>query len=665
MEKTTSYNNPHLREVILYAILFLFFFQLISDFIEGVYVFGLLGTSIPPEIVSVLFFFSPVIFLAIKNQIPKWMLLFSGWLVLLCRVSEVALATKGKMLVSGLGVAAFLVFFPACLGTQFIDEPKDRSRKLGAGLIFALALSMLFRVLQSGFDITAFGVFQAIGWILALVAAFLLWEFGRDETSDSPPKRNSGSRWRVTIFSCGLVAVFLLFYFAFTSPNVIARWTGANYLLVTGLVLLSLCLFWWFWFAGKLSQMKRTLIIIFNIVFVVSMVVTILQQQINFPASPDGYPLLAPELPALSIIPLILMLMTFPIIMMNFVLYSLEIIEERPTPRTLGLGFSVASLFTLIMILAHVFTTVYDYIPVIGPFFRDKFWLVYLLVGVVTAVPVLLVRKERFPVEEFSHTHKKSAALRAILIGIAIAVIFGAFFLSAKPLQPAASPAELRVLTYNIQQGYSEDGAKNFKGQLELIESLAPDIIGLQESDTNRIAGGNADIVRYFADQLDMYAYYGPSPVTGTFGIALISKYPIEDAKTFYMYSEGEQTALIEAKITIDETAYAIYVTHLGNDGPIVQQEQVLEVLEGVNNIIAVGDFNFRPDTEQYQLTTSILEDAYLKSEGRKEVDQFDLSQRIDHIFVSPEVTVTEAEYILSPHSDHPAMFAVISLTME
>jgi len=153
--------------------------------------------------------------------------------------------------------------------------------------------------------------------------------------------------------------------------------------------------------------------------------------------------------------------------------------------------------------------------------------------------------------------------------------------------------------------------------------------------------------------------------VTGTFGIALLSKYPIEEAKTFYMYSVGEQTALIEARIVVGETEYAIYVTHLGNQGPIIQQEQVLEVMEGQKKLVAMGDFNFRPDTEQYQLTIDVLDDAYIKSMERREMDQFDPSDRIDHIFVSPEIVVEEAGYILSSHSDHPAMFAVISLSVE
>ena len=76
-----------------------------------------------------------------------------------------------------------------------------------------------------------------------------------------------------------------------------------------------------------------------------------------------------------------------------------------------------------------------------------------------------------------------------------------------------------------------------------LLRTVDADIIGLQECDTARIANGNADIVKYFADRLDLYSYYGPKTVTGTFGIALLSKYPIEDPQTVYLYSLGEQTA--------------------------------------------------------------------------------------------------------------------------
>jgi endonuclease/exonuclease/phosphatase family metal-dependent hydrolase len=211
-------------------------------------------------------------------------------------------------------------------------------------------------------------------------------------------------------------------------------------------------------------------------------------------------------------------------------------------------------------------------------------------------------------------------------------------------------------MTYNVQQGYSEEGLKNFDGQLALIRQQDPDIIGLQESDTNRIAGGNSDLVRYFADRLDMYSYYGPKTVPGTFGIALLSRYPIENPRTFYMLSLGEQTATLWAQVRVDGRVFNLFVTHLGNGGPIVQQGTILEEVRGVKNVILMGDFNFRPDTEQYRITAQVLDDAWLLRWPSGVDDQgLDPEQRIDHVFVTPGTQVLEARYLLSPASDHPA----------
>ena len=49
--------NMRILRTILYSLVFLLFFQLAADFIETIYTFGLLGTNIPPEVVSIVFFF--------------------------------------------------------------------------------------------------------------------------------------------------------------------------------------------------------------------------------------------------------------------------------------------------------------------------------------------------------------------------------------------------------------------------------------------------------------------------------------------------------------------------------------------------------------------------------------------------------------------------------
>jgi endonuclease/exonuclease/phosphatase family metal-dependent hydrolase len=253
--------------------------------------------------------------------------------------------------------------------------------------------------------------------------------------------------------------------------------------------------------------------------------------------------------------------------------------------------------------------------------------------------------------------------LPAIVYPAGLATIVAAILIAPKPETPPAQATSLRVCTYNIQQGYDAAGLKNYDGQLALLRQLNADIIGLQESDTNRIAGGNADLVRYLANKLDMHAWYGPKTVAGTFGIALLSRYPIENPRTFYMYSVGEQTATIEAQIRVGGNLFHVFVTHLGNGGPIVQQEAIIERVQGKEEVILIGDFNFRPDTEQYRLTVDLLDDAWLLKWPQGTDDQgrrFD--RRIDHVFVSPGMAISDAQYFTEPQSDHPALAVTVSL---
>ena len=155
------------HKTVFYAILFLFFFQLLSDFIAAIYAFGLMGTGLPVEIVYVFLLFSPVVLLLFRRGLPRWLLLVVGELILVSRVVEVALDTRGRMIVSGLGVACFLIFFPPLLASQ--DDGK--AKNLGTGLTLGLMLSILFRVLGSGVDISIMGWPQAVGWVLAAWAA--------------------------------------------------------------------------------------------------------------------------------------------------------------------------------------------------------------------------------------------------------------------------------------------------------------------------------------------------------------------------------------------------------------------------------------------------------------------------------------------------------------
>lgn len=650
--------GPYAR-ITLYAVLLLFFFQLIWDFVEAIYAFGLMGTDIPVEIVSVLFLFTPLFLLLWRGQLSLRSLTVFGMLMIISRLMEVMLSTRGRMIVSGIGVGAFMMLFPALLSRRAQAESDDAALDFSAGLMVAVSLSALFRGVNSGIDISTVGMFQIIGWFLALVAAWLLMKQPGDTAAanreaDHRSNQSKPAKGGLTSLSLGITAIFIFVFFAFGAPNVIARWAGLDLLWVEITFMAAAALTAWGMSQPRiLARMQDVqLLRAVNISFMVLLMLAILPHQIQFPGAASGYPLSEPTINWIHLLPLFLMLVLSPVLFLNLSAFSRALIALKPTARSLGGSFSLASLFWLFLILAHISTTVYDYLPVIGPPFRDRFWLVFLIAGAAMLAP--LWRRD-MPKSQI-HTPLKKAVPALVTI-LALAAVGGVMLRTASPAEADSETRKLRLLTYNIQQGYSEDGLKNFDGQLELIRSLDADVIGLQESDTNRIAGGNSDVVGYFADRLNMHAYYGPSVIPGTFGIALLSKYPIESPRTFYMFSEGEQTAAIHAQISVGGKRLNLFVTHLGNGGPIVQQEAIMEVVGEYQDVLLMGDFNFRPDTEQYQMTTAVLDDAWLLQwpEG---VDSQGLNpdRRIDHFFVSPGTRVNDARHLISPQSDHPAV---------
>jgi endonuclease/exonuclease/phosphatase family metal-dependent hydrolase len=649
----TASGLPAVAGILALGLLFLFFFELLADFVAAIYAFGLLSVSLTADIASALLLLAPITLIFWRKEISNQFLAFGGLWVLFCRAIEILLATRGKMYISGLGVAGFMIFLPALLSSR---RRESGNSDLGFGLILGVSLSILLRALGSGTDLSAVGMFRIFSWGLALLGGMcLLFALKQGDRPASPSSPlGAASAWKIMGMALGVAAAIVLLYFAFTSPTVIARWTGGSYLLVSILLMLALV------GLGAVLSFRPVLIgrltpaglLVWNTLFVLSLTLTILAHQARFPITPTGYPFSFDPLPFGDVF-LAAMLLLSPVVLVDFILLCREIVKAGPSIRLLGGSFAVGGLFILLMIFAQVFTTVYDYIPVVGPLFRDRFWLVFLIDGVIMTLSVLLVRSDS------SRWDRRSG--RAVLPAVSLAVIAvgavaAAWFTTARPPTSTGAATVLRVLTYNIQQGYSRDGQANFDGQLALIRQQDPDIIGLQECDTARIAGGNTDVVRYFADHLGMYSYYGPDTVAGTFGVALLSKTPIQHPRTFYLYSQGEQTAVIEAQVSQGERTFNVYVTHLGNDGPITQQEQALALSRWKDNVLLMGDFNFRPDTEQYRQVTSVLADAWLLANPQSVPSvAFGPDGRIDYLYISPGTKVIQAQYLVGAQSDHPA----------
>lgn len=664
----TSLQDPKWDTALL-AIFFFVLLQLITGLVEATYAFGLLSVDIPPETVFVLFLFAPLLLLIYPSVLDgKAGQIFTVVTLVLAMLSwpaSLALDPRWKMIFCGLGAGAGLL---ALAGILRQTQSRGAAPALGISLGVASLFSIALRAAVSGNEVYSIKGrpfwFTLMAYLI--LCALLLGRWILNPPPDENPAPTPPSRpgfGRVTGLCLGLFSVVALVYFAFAAPVVISRWTDASYLwitLVTGAALLLLLLLWPSLSRARFLRSPRVFLG-WNLLFALALELTLGLYSVPFPASAGGFPFDQSDPGLIGQVALFVMLLLHPIIYLDFDLLAKTLGEEKPAPRTLAGGFALGAVYLVLLIFAQIFTTVYDYIPVIGPWFRDRFWLVTSLPAGILALAVFWARRK-----PSSRLQVQPRWGRGFYLGIFVGI--PAIFLcgwiiginNIRGLSPAKSGNTLRVVTYNLQQGYNSQGQKSFEEQYRVLIQDA-DIIGLQETDTARIAGGNSDLVRYLADQMNMYSYYGPRTTSGTFGVALLSRYPIQDARTFFMYSEGEQTAAIRARIAVGERTFTILVTHLGNGGPLIQQQQVLERLKGQENIIAMGDFNFRSDSESYRQTVAVLEDGWELAEKKEFNPADDPSRRIDHFFLSPDlrasgVRVRSAAYLPEGPSDHPGM---------
>ncbi|KAK4696004.1 hypothetical protein P7C71_g1852, partial [Lecanoromycetidae sp. Uapishka_2] len=101
----------------------------------------------------------------------------------------------------------------------------------------------------------------------------------------------------------------------------------------------------------------------------------------------------------------------------------------------------------------------------------------------------------------------------------------------------------------------------------DLIKEVEVDVIGLLETDLQRIIMGNRDSTQFFAEDLGMYVDYGPGPNKHTWGSALLSKFPILNSTHHLLPSPvGELAPAIHATIDAYGEQIDIVVFHSGQE---------------------------------------------------------------------------------------------------
>ena len=169
----------------------------------------------------------------------------------------------------------------------------------------------------------------------------------------------------------------------------------------------------------------------------------------------------------------------------------------------------------------------------------------------------------------------------------------------------------LRVATLNIWNRFGP-WEQRLAAIRAGIESLAPDLIGLQE--VLRLDPGEGDGLdqsEVVARPFGYHVAYGRAREGRYYGNAALSRWPIRRTRVFELPHGGtdERRTLLLAEVDSPYGTIPFFVTHLNwkFDEGHVREAQVKEVAKHVDSIadprdfpaILVGDFNAEPDADE------------------------------------------------------------------
>lgn len=169
------------------------------------------------------------------------------------------------------------------------------------------------------------------------------------------------------------------------------------------------------------------------------------------------------------------------------------------------------------------------------------------------------------------------------------------------------TPAELKVVSYNIRYRAGDDLKQLIKLLKEDPEIGGAHVIGLQEVDRNKRRTGNVNTARQLAEGLRMnYAWAAPPDTDGDeeeeTGVAILSVFPLTDATRVLLTHEGPEgrrRVAVGATVQVGKTPVRVYSVHAETRMPIEKKvehwQAVLDDLrlhQGAAGAIVLGDFN-------------------------------------------------------------------------
>lgn len=254
--------------------------------------------------------------------------------------------------------------------------------------------------------------------------------------------------------------------------------------------------------------------------------------------------------------------------------------------------------------------------------------------------------------------------------------------LTACATAPTAADRTVHILTYNIHAGKDAQSVPNIPRIAAFIDSLKPDIVMLQEVDRRTERSGGEDHLEQLAKLTGMTPAFAKSLdyQGGDYGIALLSRWPIDSASTIPLKVEppqdragGSREPRVALHAVIRTPSGPLHVVNTHIDAAAIgtyRRQEIVGLLGHIRRsvpesepVVFGGDLNARPTTDEIGAVSLALTDSWLAC-GSGPGSTFPSAKpdrRIDYVF-SRQARCLHARVPETQASDHSPLFVTLEI---
>jgi endonuclease/exonuclease/phosphatase family metal-dependent hydrolase len=232
------------------------------------------------------------------------------------------------------------------------------------------------------------------------------------------------------------------------------------------------------------------------------------------------------------------------------------------------------------------------------------------------------------------------------------------------------SGAPIRVMTYNLHNGFNPQGHLGMEAIAQVIEMQQPDVVALQEVSRGWAMNGSLDMITWLSQRLGMPYIYGATadPIWGN---ALLSRYPIIESELVGLPTDDLplKRGFIRARIDTGQQPLNVIATHLHHplDGSPIRVMEVTAILDywagngrvgelTSSRTLLMGDLNAQPGSPEIEMLRQAGFADAADVTGASPAYTYPATgpnEHIDYIWLSADLTARDFVIPPEPASDH------------